>query len=429
MTLRPLLTSGAAALLTLAAVRAPAQVPVALPPPPPVDRLLADYTRGLVAAHSRPFALANDTLAGPGADFLRRQAAESQFVLIGESHEERDVPVFAAGLFRMLRSAYDFRYLAVEQDPIGTELIAGPPYRGDVRAIAGLSKRYPTLFGFSSDEDLALLALATAHGRPDRPTVWGLEQAQGAVVYLEELRRLAATDAARRLVDAQIAAARAAQPTRISPAWYLELDGTAPKLLELRRALGPTPGSRADSLLASLLTSAEIYAYYHRRERGEPVGLYNNTVREALMKANFMARYRRASRGGALPKVLFKLGQWHLYRGRSPGGAFTLGNFAHEFAIANGLQAYGLAVVPTGGNTSWGQVAAFLKPLLPPAEPDTPVVLDVRVLRPVASSFTRQLAGQGEKDDLLRFIHGYDALVLLPHGRKASYTLTGFPTR
>lgn len=30
---------------------------------------------------------------------------------------------------------------------------------------------------------------------------------------------------------------------------------------------------------------------------------------------------------------------------------------------------------------------------------------------------------------LLNFIHGYDAMVILPHGQKASWMLTGFPTR
>ena len=39
---------------------------------------------------------------------------------------------------------------------------------------------------------------------------------------------------------------------------------------------------------------------------------------------------------------MFKFGAWHMYRGKSPGQAYT---------IANGGEAYGLYVVSLGGYT------------------------------------------------------------------------------
>lgn len=400
-----------------------------LPPLPAEKEKLAAYTREMVTQNSLPFTIGTGELAGPAVDFLLDHTVRSQFVLIGEYHEERDVPVFAGELFTLLKRRRGFRYLAVEQDPLATEYISADRYRGNARAIAALARRYPVLIGFSSDQDLELMALANRDGSARHPTVWGLEQVQGALNYLEELHGLAPKAKVRALVEARMADALAAQPQRINATWYLATPGAMDRVRELSDAFKAKPGSRAEYLLSSMQKSAEIYSYYTRQERGEPSGLYNNVVREDLLKANFMRPYRQAAADGSTPKVLFKMGQWHMYRGRSPGGAFTIGNFAHEFAAANGMDAFGVATIATGGNVAWAELEAFLRPLLPRAEPDEPVLVDLHILRPIASSFTGQLDKESDRRALLNFIHGYDAMVLLPHGQKASWALTGFPTR
>lgn len=58
--------------------------------------------------------------------------------------------------------------------------------------------------------------------------------------------------------------------------------------------------------------------------------------------------------------------------------------------------------------------------------PTTPVVIDLRALRPYARDFTSQVAA-ADQWQLRDFIHSTDALVILPGSRKATWDLTGFP--
>jgi len=68
--------------------------------------------------------------------------------------------------------------------------------RGNAERIATIARQYPSLFEFSSDEDLTLLALVGGLER-NEDAIWGVEQSTGAVRYLEELVALAPNAAAR----------------------------------------------------------------------------------------------------------------------------------------------------------------------------------------------------------------------------------------
>jgi hypothetical protein len=401
----------------LVAAPARAQAPAADP---------AASARAALAANTRLFSMSGGRLEGPGADFLLARAGEAQFVLLGETHFDRDIPRFAGALFAGLRAAHGFGYLAVEQDPLAIDAVNDEDHRGDVAAISALARRYPTHIGFASDQDLALLAEASRASTAGDPVVWGLEQAQGATRYLEELERLAPTPAIRAETGALLALARTRE-TRATPGAFLHDDpAILPRLEALQAAFAARPGSRADELLTGLATSARIYSYNRRANAGEWVGLYNNTEREALFKAGFMRRYREAARGGRTPKVMFKFGNWHMYRGLSPGGAYTIGNFAHEFAIANGGEAYGIDVAPLGdGYVQASDYPAWMAPLLPAEPPAGPVVVDLRPLKPIWRDFAAVL-DPGDRAALRAYIQGFDALVVLPRSAKASWALTGF---
>lgn len=150
----------------------------------------------LIARNSYPFSYTETALTGAGAEFMRAQMARSQFVLVGEDHLDHATPIFAGALFRMLHDVYGFRYLVVEQDPIATEEALKPGVAGNVDHIADLARRWPSLFEFDTDEDLALLArVGSLTDRDD--AIWGVEQATGAVHYLEELVTLAPNESAR----------------------------------------------------------------------------------------------------------------------------------------------------------------------------------------------------------------------------------------
>lgn len=384
-------------------------------------------TAALLQQASRDIAFSNGHLSGAGAEFLLAQFAHAQFVLIGESHYDHDTPLFADVLYRELHAKLGFHHLVVEQDSVGMEDALQPGVRGDATALAAIARRDPYLIGFASDQDLQLLADAARIEKGPDP-IWGLEQTQGTTRYLRELAQLARTPEVRAACESLLSAAGAIEGTRGPHGDYLSDAGDAlAQMTALREQFRAALGTRAQKLLDALVKSAEIYSYYRRAERGEFVGLYNNTVREAWFKQGFIADYRRSvALGDALPKALFKFGDEHMYHGLNPIQAFPIGNFAHEFAIANGLDAYSMAVVPLGSYSKWSDMPDWLLPLLPPAPPAHPVLIDLRSLRPYQKLFRAKVA---EKDQwqIRAFINGYDAIVLLPQSRKADMTLTGFP--
>ena len=378
----------------------------------------------LVAQNSHPFAYTSTKLSGPGAEVMLRAFGGVQFVLLGEDHMDHATPVFAGALFQTLHDRLGFRHLVVEQDPVAIVAALGPDVRGRPEQLAALAKRYPSLFEFDSDEDLTLLA--DVGGRvPGPDAIWGVEQATGAVRYLEELVTLAPTPKARGRAEEVLEAARAADPgPRYSVNWLAS--AAAPgEIAELQSLYGAKPGSRAHRLLAGLAKSSEIFGYYRRAEAGEFVGLYNNTVREAVLKENFLERYRAVTARGATPKAMFKFGANHLYHGKNPTQAFPIGNLAHEFAIANGSSAFGLYVIPLGeGYRTLAESPAWMRALLPATEPEVPTLIDLRPLRPYQRLF-REAADPADVWEQRALLHGYEAIVLLPDSRPATRTLAG----
>ncbi len=377
----------------------------------------------LRAKNAHAFAFDEASLSGLGWDVLKAATAHSQFVLVGEEHGDKLTPIFVQALYGSLHRAHGFDRVALEQDPVAMQLACAPERKGNVKAVADLSRRYPTLFEFSSDQDLALIAMACALGRGPDP-VWGLEQALGSERYLEELETLAPNPAVKATVSELLVRARTIEKDRRGYSKFLHDDPKTQERLEaLQRAFGAKPGTRADFLLSGLVKSAEIFGYNRRAGEGEWVGLFNNTEREAQFKRNFALRYREALKDGPA-KVLFKFGSWHMYRGRSPGGAFTIASFAHELAIYGGGDAYGLLVLP--GSTKWAELDAWMMPLLPAIRPDQPTLVDLRALRPYQRLYRLQVE---EKDQwqLRDLINAFDAIVILPPGPEAEWTMTGFP--
>lgn len=373
----------------------------------------------LLEANTRPIAFEGG-LSGPGADFLRDQTQKAQFVLLGESHNDHNTPLFAGALFDSLRDWRAFDTLVVEIDPVAVDTLKLPVNRGSAQAAADLARRYPNHIGFASDPDLELMAHAA--GVAD---LWGIEQVQGAEPLLEELVGLAPNDAVRGQVETLLAQVKSLETQRDHFGAFLHGDAeTLPRLRALTTAFAAAPESRAAFLLETMTTSAEIYSYYRRARAGEPVGLYNNTVREALMKRLFLRQYRAAEAAGRTPRALFKMGALHMYRGRNPNQAFPIGNFVHEFAISNGAEAYGVYVIAQGYEGA--NEPSWMAPLL--SRPDQPVVIDLRALQPTARLFVDQVPVE-QRAALRDFIYAFDAIVILPHSRKASFDRTGFPAR
>ncbi|TXG80294.1 MAG: hypothetical protein E6R11_01300 [Rhodocyclaceae bacterium] len=382
-------------------------------------------TTAILEKASHTFAMTGGELSGPGADLILKATADAQFVLSGEDHFDTLTPQFHTALYRMVHRAHGIDRLVVELDPLAIEGMRWKPGPDDLDQIVSLARRYPTLIGFSSDPDLKFLADVRAISGPK--TLWGIEQAQSPARYLEELVRLAPNQKVRADTESLLSIARPIAGLADMGKYVSQAPTLLGRLETLKENFQAPAGSRADVLLTGLAKSTEIYSYYARADAGEPVGLYNNTVREDWMKRSFLARYSAESRKRGAPiKAMFRFGANHMYHGKNPTQAFPIGNLAHELAIVNGKHAYGLYILGLGGYTQWGDLPSWMKPILPASQPTAPLLIDLRPLRPVARYYARQVA-EADRWELRDLIQGFDAVVLLPNSSKASWSLTGQP--
>ena len=109
-----------------------------------------------------------------------------------------------------------------------------------------------------------------------------------------------------------------------------------------------------------------------------------------------------------MPKVILKLGHWHVFRGIGPSRLQTLGNFVTEFATANNSDAFSVAVYLRG---SWRDVSnqKGMSPIASATDPAAWTVIDFRALRPAihAGKFGPL------NPNLLNHIYGFDAALVI----------------
>ena len=116
----------------------------------------------LLRANTQAVAHVGSEFSGPGFDVLVRGAADAQFVCLGEQHNSRQIPAFAAALFKQLRAKAGFKHVALEQDPFICELASSREAAGSLDAVAALARRYPNAFTFLTDQELELIAAVGA---------------------------------------------------------------------------------------------------------------------------------------------------------------------------------------------------------------------------------------------------------------------------
>jgi hypothetical protein len=383
----------------------------------------------IVAKHSLPLTLADGKLRGAGADLLLKAAADAQFLIVIESHNDHVTPSVTSALFGALNQRHGFNYLAIEQDPFGMEAASSPPRRGRVDRIAEHARAYPFSYTFATDEEFHLLADAGRISTGKWKPVWGFDQTFGATLPLEELQRLAKTARARAAIARlheevkRVESRRDKDGQRDMKAGHFltaREDELLARIEEIRALMAPAPRSRAAQLIEALRSSAEIYSYYDPNPpldaAGTPRKLLNNSVRELWMKRSFMRDYRMAEAADRkMPKVVVKAGSYHTVRGLSDTGVFTLGTFLHEFAISNGSTALSIQVLalrewwPT-----YDKIDQPYRALLPSGAMDRATLVDMRPLR--AHLHTGETFGLVDKDlrAFRQLLFGVDFALFMP---------------
>lgn len=376
--------------------------------------------------NSYPIELRDGQLTGVGAKFLEKASEPSQFVLIGEQHRSREIPLFTEALFALLQRRHGFNHLALEQDPLAA-MIASGPARGDIRKIARYARRYPDAFTFNTDQELDLIASA-GRARGASEPVWGLDQTFGAIHVLDRLVELA-PDASVRRRTARIAdeVRRLETGRRQDNSSFMLPDvKKSAAFLSLPEFYRRAPGSEADLLIEQLFKSLDIYRnWWLATHENKPTRWAQSSDREENMKALFMLRYRAAQRAGERePKVVVKAGHYHAIRGENWSDLPSLGDFLAQFAKANRRTSFHLAV--WNNNDRPGDFEILSKDrdfgaLFRSASARRWTIIDFRPLR--ARAYADQLPGL--TPELKKVLFGFDAALLIGSGTGGTYRLAG----
>jgi hypothetical protein len=275
-------------------------------------------------------------LSGPGGERLKAALADAQFIALGEDHGFAGSPRLAQALAEEAR-AYGPLYHAVEVGPKTIQWVRDRLAAGGTDALqAGLAGK-PLALPFLGNREDAELVDDFDHGK----RVWGIDQefVGAPMILMDELAALA-TDAA---TSDRLHAIQDRDMTNLAKGafddiWLNRAD--AAQFSELKQSFA---GSRtALAIIDALAASAHIYQL---NQQGSY--LQNNEERSALMRGYFLDRYRAAPEPA--PRVLFKMGAYHMGRGTTPTSIYDLGSLLPGLATANGLTSVHIVYLPLGG--------------------------------------------------------------------------------
>jgi hypothetical protein len=378
-------------------------------------------------------------LAGPSAEVLRGALADAQFVAMGEDHGTRQIPEFAAALCAEL-APHGFHHLGLEVGTyVAPDLEKMARSADGAKQLAEFEKKYPETIAFYNwREEFAMLQKCENAASPGHMTIWGMDQEfMGATGFLAD--KILATNPgpdATAAVEALLkenGEARAAAAKSGSPGDLFMMTAKQEELDHVRDLLKKQGKPEAQKLFDAFLVSREIY------QKNMTADYYkSNRQRALLMKKNFSEPFASSTQAnGVLPKVFFKFGAYHMYRGINPLHSSELGNLIGEAAEANQLKSVHILIVGVKGEqlhfVGIGKPAEagaldlagdkdspflFFKPLFGTQVENSWTLYDLRALRDGFSKY-------GKIDpELERVIFGYDFVVLIPDP-KASHVGSG----
>jgi len=379
----------------------------------------------------------NGKLAGPSAEVLRTALADAQFVALGEDHGIRQIPQFAAALCTELAS-HGFHHMALEIGPyLAPEIEKLARNTDGAKQLAEFETKYPETIAFYNwQEEFAMLQKCEAAASPGHMTIWGLDQEfMGATGFLAD--KILATNPgpeAKTAVEALVKEdndARAVAAKSGSPGDLFMMTAKQEELDHVRDLLKKQGKPEAQQLFDAFLMSREIY-------QKNMTGDYykSNRQRALLMKKNFSGPFAASSQSnGVLPKVFFKFGAYHMFRGINPLHSSDIGDLISEAAEANQLKSVHILIAGVKGEqlhfAGIGKPAEaapldlagdkdspflFFKPLFDAQVENSWTLFDLRALRDGFSKY-------GKIDpELERVIFGYDFVVFIPDP-KASHVL------
>ncbi|HEX5703485.1 MAG TPA: hypothetical protein VFX97_09835 [Pyrinomonadaceae bacterium] len=368
--------------------------------------------------------------AGPGWDWLVREARNARFTLLGEEHGVAETAELSAALFHALRGS-GYSRIALELSPAIATDVEAAARRNGVKGIEDLLKT-PGLFTFYNlREEAKFLAdvIQTAPG--NERVLWGLDREIFSDRYL--ISRLEARvpqrarEAFTRLKQASANAWARFEQTRNPDDMFILAED--PALVSAVRAAWPDPDHESDAIMRTLEESLAI----ETAERSGGMWPYMQR-RTKWTRDNFAAMLKETPVRKTPPKVMMKFGLNHMIRGANYVNLFDIGAMADEVAALTGERAFHILVLPGPGSRQAvpGQGRSFrsistddyddlgsgdrrLTRVLPNANATGHEVIDLRALRPLSM---RGL--EGWNPDVIKTIHGFDAAVIWKAAKASS---------
>ena len=370
----------------------------------------------------------SDGPAGPGWDWLVRQARDARFTLIGEEHGVAETAQLSAALFTALRGS-GYNRVAIELSPIIAQDIEAAARRNGLQGIMDFFAAPDTWSPMYLREEARFIAAVVSAAPRGERVLWGFDRELFSDRYL--ISRLEARVPRRarepftRLKEASTNswAQREKNP---GPPFLFSQD---PAVASAVRAAWPNPDRDSDVILRTLEESLAINAVARTGTA------WDSAERRAhWMRNNLTSRLREERGRGSPPKVMMKFGYNHMIRGANYVNIFDVGAMTDEVAALDGGRAFHILVLPGPGSRQavLGPGRSFvavssdefdefkagdqrLTRALSNADATGHEVIDFRPLRTLAM---RGL--EGWNPDVVRTIHGYDAAVIWKGARASS---------
>jgi hypothetical protein len=269
-------------------------------------------------------------------------------------------------------------------------------------------------------EEAEWLAAARAAVPGARPVLWGMDYEVGAdghlIAMLKTMRKPPAAVAALAALETASSAAwaRYVETREIQHIYSFSGD---PALVERLRAAWPGAGAEARRIMDTLQGTFETNQLWTQNR-----GWESNARRARLMRANFLEHWHAEAAAGRSPRLMMKMGAYHMTRGLTGTDVFDLGTLVPELAAIEGRKAFQMLVLNgLGTQTAQLDPAAFryanqptddfhasLAPLVGQAFEGAFTLFETAPLRGIA-----RLGAEGVDLDLARVVQGFDAVLLM----------------
>ena len=401
--------------LALPAAPQTAQTGAASAPQPSFDEKLRDARYDL--------RIDGGKLTGSAASVLETAISGAQYVLIGEDHITHEIPQFASAVCDVM-AAQGLTAMAVEAGPQAAKMVGASLGKTDRLArMSALTDRYPDSVAFLNvREENDLVEHCAEASRNPKFHLWGLDQElMGSAGWLiDEILAThpgpAATAVLNRMKAEEQKDAAVANESG-DPSKVFLFAASDAQLSEGSAALKREGSAAANELFHEFVESHEIYL---KNMQGSPD---SNSQRAQLLKQHFRRDFDAAASDAKPQRVLFKFGEWHLYKGFNPLHQRDLGNYIAEMADGQGESSLHICIL--GAKGTHAGYGGYNRPMkLEPfvmVDDDDYHWLKPAVDNQVANGWTlydlRRLRFQnfGKFDpDMQRVIYGYDFLIIVP---------------